>query len=97
MTATHDFDLWLAEYGPQSYAELQSLEKVVSGHRQSGCYSASESHSGGGWHVRRQGMQALNLSPTLRRAAFRKMLWHYKSGELNWHQYKPKGLEVFCE
>jgi len=95
MTPTIDFDAWLAEYGPQSYDELMNLEKVVTGSRISGPYSGAPAHCGSGWHVRRQGMQPLNLSPLARRSAFKDMLWYYRSGKLTWHQEKPKGLEAF--
>ena len=95
MSCTKDFDLWMAEYGPQDCDELLSLEKVVDGFARSGCYSGAQAHTGGGWHIRRDGLQALNLTPKLRRAAFKKMLWYYRSGELAWHQHPPVGLEAF--
>ena len=95
MSCTKDFDLWMAEFGPQDFDELLSLEKVVAGTSRSGCYSGSQAHTGGGWHIRREHQQALNLTPKLRRAAFKQMLWHYRTGRLAWHSHAPMGLEAF--
>jgi hypothetical protein len=96
MSCTKDFDLWMAEFGPQDFDELLNLEKVVAGTGRSGCYSGSQAHTGGGWHIRRDHQQALNLTPKLRRAAFKQMLWYYRSGKLKWHHHQPVGLEAFA-
>ena len=93
MTTTKEFDTWLSSYGPQNAGELLDLQKVVGGAFLAGCYSGAPSKNRMGWHIKRDALDALNLSDKNARAGFKKLLWHYRTGERAWHQHPKRTLE----
>jgi hypothetical protein len=97
MKCMTDFNLWLSNYGPQNYEELLNLERAVRGTPLAGCYSGAQAKNKSGWHVRRDGMDALSVSNDETRKGFQQLLWYYRAGRRGWHKHPKRTIEELMD